>query len=1123
LEKKSMSRVLLPFLLIALSSLFAPRGAAAQDAKPHKEDGPFKHLKLRLVGPAAGGRVSGAAGVPNDPMTYYLGAASGGVWKTTDGGIHWKPIFDDQPTASIGALAVSVSDPNVIYVGSGEANIRGNVSLGLGIFKSTNAGKSWKHVWKQKGQIGHIVIHPTNPDIAFAAVLGSAFGPNPERGVYRTTDGGATWKQVLAKKAPSEVDGKNLEDVGAIDVAFDPNNPRILFAALWQARRTPWSLTSGGPGCGLFRSEDGGDTWKKLGPTKFVPLGMSKDDDKIDKDKQPKKKPAVDDEEDNGLPAGIWGRVGVAVAPSDSSRVYALIEAEKGGLYRSDDGGESWESVNEHRYLQQRPWYFSVIRVDPKNADIVYVSNVRLLKSSDGGKSFKNLKGPHHVDHHDLWIDPNNPARILDSNDGGVDITLNGGATWHAPMLPISQFYHVAADTSVPYRVMGNMQDLGTASGPSNSLKSGGIMLSEWHSVGGGETGMAVPDPSDPNIVYAGEYMGIITKYDLRTRQARNISIYPVTSSGKGAEELRYRFQWTAPILISPHESKTVYHGANVLLRTRDAGKTWEKISPDLSRDDKSKQKWTGGPITGDNTGAETYCTIFALAESPAKKGVLWAGSDDGLVHISSDDGKTWANVTANIPGIPKWGTVACIEPSHKDPGTAYVVVDAHRLDDDKPYLWKTADFGKTWTSLTAALPKDDYLRVARVDPTTPGLLYLGSEHGLSISWDDGKTWRKLKLNFPTVAVCDLVVKGNDLVVGTNGRSIWILDDLTPLREWSDKLKDKTHFFSVRPAIRWRYSSTGYAPDDRISGDNPPAGAVLQYHLPHKVKEEDLRLEILDDKGVLVRKMTGKKPKSTESADSPDAPWSIYKPTVLPHETGIQRVTWDLRNDGPTVIPGAKSDWGVPHEGFLVPPGTYTLKLTVEGETFVQKVDVTLDPRTKAAVEDLEAVLAANHQRALQVRDDITSLSKIVIALQSVRKQLKTQVGRLEKAKDTKDAKTLIADAKALLKKLDHIEDMLHNPKAEVAYDILAMKGGAKLYSQLSALYSFMTESDGIVTQGMREAYADWSKELKAAQADWHAAVASLARLNAALREIGTPHVVAPMTAVPPAKSIGPE
>ncbi len=665
---------------VALALAFAIPGArGAEPVEERKGPKEVAGLRYRLVGPPAGGRVARVAGVAGDPFTYYAATAAGGVWKSQDGGILWKPVFDDQPVSSIGSIAIAPSDPNVVYAGSGEANIRGNVAQGNGIYKSTDAGKTWQHVFTQDGQIGTLVVHPTNPDVAYAAVLGKAFGPNPERGVYRTRDGGKTWQRVLAKDA----------DTGASDIALDPSNPRVVFAGLWQARRRPWELVSGGPGSGLYVSRDGGDTWKQL--------------------------------EGNGLPAGPWGKVGVAIAPSDPSRVYALVEAEKGGLYRSDDGGNKWTLASGHHALRQRAFYYSTLSVDPRNADVVWFPQVAMLKTVDGGRSIRSVKGIHHGDHHDLWIDPANPRRMIAANDGGIDLSADGGETWYAAALPISQFYHVSVDGSSPYRVMGAMQDLGTASGPSHSLSSAGITAGHWYTVGGGEAGHAVPDPADPAVVYAGEYFGIVTRYDRRTGQARNVSAWPENPSGHGAEFPRYRFQWTAPIAVSPHDPKTVYHGANVLFRTQDGGQSWTKVSGDLTRDDKTKQRWSGGPITGDNTGVEYYGTIFAIAESPRERGLVWVGSDDGLVHVTRDDGKSWTNVTANVPGLPEWGTVSLIEPSPFDAATAYLVVDAHRMDDARPYLWKTTDYGKSWRSLSAGLPKDVYLHAVREDPKRRG------------------------------------------------------------------------------------------------------------------------------------------------------------------------------------------------------------------------------------------------------------------------------------------------------------------------------------------------------------------------------------------------------------------
>ncbi|MCI0464314.1 MAG: hypothetical protein L0Z62_45855 [Gemmataceae bacterium] len=1065
--------------LLALAVLCLLPPAAHAGGK--KDEGLFKDLKYRLIGPFAGGRVSRSAGVPGDPLVYYAGTASGGVWKTTDGGHTWKPIFDDQPTSSIGAIAVAPSEPNIVYVGSGEANIRGNVAAGNGIYRSTDGGKNWKHVWKQTGQIGHLVVHPRNSDIAFAAVLGSAFGPNPERGVYRTTDGGQTWRQVLKKDA----------DTGSIDVCLDPNNPRIVFASLWQARRRPWELVSGGPGSGLYRSTDGGDSWERLSPGE---------------DGKGKKEPKGE-----GLPEGPWGRVGVAVAPSDSRRVYALIEAKKGGLYRSDNGGDSWELANGNRYLLIRPWYFGTVHVDPKNRDLVWCPSLHLLKSIDAGKTFTRVKGPHHVDHHDLWIDPTNPKRMIDSNDGGVDITLNGGETWHAPMLPICQFYHISVDNRVPYHVSGNIQDIGTASGPSNSLSSAGIQLHDWHPVGGGETGFTTHDPSDPNIVYAGEYSGYLSRYDHRTRQARPIHVYPFTMSGRGAGELLYRFQWTAPLLISLHDPKVVYHAANVLFRTDNAGKTWEKISPDLTRDDKDKQKFSGGPITGDNTGAEYYCTIFALAESPKEKGLLWAGSDDGLVHVRRPGTKEWANVTKNIPGIPEWGTVSCIETSPHDPSTAYVVVDNHRLDDSKPYLWKTSDHGKSWKRLSDKLPQNVYLHVVREDPRRKGLLYVGTETGVVYSPDDGATWQPLKMNLPTVAVHDLIVKGNDLVVGTNGRSIWILDDLTPVRTLGqlaarkEAERPETSWLGdqVQPAVRWRQHGPVYSTGEKSPGENPPRGAVIHYHL--KTKAKKVTLEVFDSKGVLVRRLTSDKVEPEVPEDHPDAP-RAEKEKPLPVKPGLHRVVWDLQHEGARTIKGAKVDWGNPRAGPLAVPGTYALTLTVDGKVLPQgKVEILPDPRVKIPAKELEEQL----KLALQVRDDISRVTDLVEGLRSVRKQVVSQGELLqERAK----AKELLGQGKALLAKLDALEEKLHNPKAEHSYDILAQRGGAKLYSQLAGLLEPVKDADGLPGQGWHNVYADQRGELKQLEGEYRELLnQDVARLNEAARRLELPAVIVPL------------
>jgi photosystem II stability/assembly factor-like uncharacterized protein len=1050
----------------------------------------FKRLEFRNVGPALGGRVARAAGVPGDPTTYYLAATGGGVWKSTDGGLRWHPIFDDQPVASIGSIAIAPSDPNVIYAGSGEANIRGNVQAGNGIYRSTDAGKTWQHVWKQEGQIGTVIVHPTNPDIAFASVLGKAFGPNEERGVYRTTDGGKTWKRVLFKD----------KDTGASDVCFDPSNPRILFAGLWQARRQPWEFTSGGPGSGLYVSRDGGDTWTQLIAMPEDPAEKAKDD--------PAGKKRCE-----GLPEGIWGKVTVGVAPSDGRRVYALIEADKGGLFRSDDGGKTWKLANDHRAIRQRAWYFSTFTIDPANADVVWFPQVPLLKTVDGGKTLQRVKGPHHGDHHDIWIDPKNPKRIIDSNDGGVDISTDRGETWYAPPLPLGQFYHIAVNNRVPYDVMGTMQDIGTASGPSNSLMGPGITPGDWTVVGGGEAGHIQADPGDANIVWAGEYGGYISRYDHRTGQALSVGIYTYNASGKGAEELRHRFQWTAPILISQHDPKVIYHGAEVLFRTNDGGQTWKAISPDLTRNDKSKQKFSGGPIAGDNTGVEVYCTIFALAESPRLKGLIWAGSDDGKVHVTRDSGKTWTDVTPNIKGMPEWGTVSCIEASRWDTDTAYVVVQCHKLDDTKPYLFRTRDGGKTWESLTAGLPADSYLHALREDTVRKGLLFLGHERGVAFSRDDGKTWEQLKLNLPTMSVADLIVKGNDLVLGTMGRSIWILDDLTPLRELSKEVAVKDAFlFPAQSVVRWRIGGRADGAFQTQTASNPPAGAVLHYSLKQKPKD-DLKLEILDPAGQVIASFSSKEEPKDEDPDVGAYSADEDKKPVLSREPGLHRFVWDLRHQAATVIPKARLDGGSGKEGPLALPGRYTVRFTADGQVMRVPLEVQPDPRLfegnpPPKRELIEAGLADQVRLALKLRDSITRLSKTVEQLRSVRQQIAARNKLLE---DDAKAAPLVKEGKSVIEKLDALEDKLHNPKAKVNYDILAMKGGAKLYSQLVWLQWQIHDADGAPPQGLRELVAAEFAELEQLDKEWQALVGGdLARLNEQARKLDYPTILLP-------------
>jgi photosystem II stability/assembly factor-like uncharacterized protein len=849
---------------------------------------------------------------------------------------------------------------------------------------------------------------------------------------------------------------------------MDVTNPNILFAGFWQARRTPWDMTSGGPGSGLYVSRDGGDTWKQL-------MGA-------------------------GLPDGIWGKVGVAVAPSEPNRVYALIEAEKGGLFRSDDGGASWTRISGHRALTQRAWYYATITVNPRNANDVWFPQVPMLRSIDGGKTIKEVSGFHHGDHHDLWIDPQNPRRMISGNDGGVDVTVDGGATWFAPPLPISQFYHVSVDTRVPYRIAGAMQDLGTAQIPSNSLDAAGITSAHWYDVGGGEAGHVVSKPDDPDIVYAGEYLGIITRYDHRTKQrARHVGVWPENMSGHGGEDMKYRFQWTAPIASSPHDPNVIYHAAQVLFRSSDGGQSWSVISPDLTTNDKERQKWSGGPITGDNTGVETWTTIFAVAESPRQKGLIWAGSDDGLVHVTRDGGGTWTNVTSKIPGLPRDGTVSLIEPSPHDAGTAYVVVDAHRLDDMKPYLFKTSDFGETWRRLDAGLAQDVYLHAVREDPKRRGMLFLGTERGVMVSFDDGKAWRSLRLNLPAaVPVHDLVVKDDNLVVSTHGRSIWVLDDLQPVRGLSPAIEVKpAHLFAPAPATMWAYV---FGNRERPAGQNPPRGAVVHYWLKDEVKTP-LTVEIVDAGGKVIRTLSSE-PMPWDGLDDfePDE-----KPEgVVPKGAGVRRAVWDFRHEGAEVIEGAKIDWGNPKRGPFAVPGTYTVRLRGEGINLSQPLVVNNDPRSGVSQADLEAQQAM----ALQVRDAFSRLTRIVTDLRAVRSQLESRAAAVRTLPGTGDLVKAIGGA---VVKINDLEGRMHNPTAEVTYDILAMRGGTRLYSRISPLIGFASEGNGAPTQGVREVFADQKKELDAFETEAKTIFATdVAAINALAAKLGLAFVTVP-------------
>jgi photosystem II stability/assembly factor-like uncharacterized protein len=929
----------------------------------------FSAMRWRQVGPFRGGRVLAVTGVPGEPNVFYFGGASSGVWRSTDAGTNWQPLFDKQPIASIGAIAVVPSDHNIIYVGSGEACIRGNISYGNGVYKSVDAGRTWKNVGlKDTRHIGAVIVDPKDPNVVLVAALGHAYGPNEERGVFRSTDGGATWQKVLYK------DNKT----GAIDVVFDPNNANTVFASMWEVYRTPWSLNSGGPGSGLYRSSDGGATWTHL--------------------------------EGHGLPAGIMGRIGVSVSGADSNKIYAMVESKEGGLYRSDDGGDSWIRMNEDGRLRQRAWYFSHIFADPKSADTVYVLNTGLFRSTDGGRTFNLLPAPH-GDHHGLWIDPDSPERMINGNDGGATVSLDGGRKWSTQYnQPTAQFYHVITDNRWPYYIYGAQQDNTTV-----AIKSydddGVIGRQDWYAVGGGESGYIAPYPLDPNITYANAE-AFTSRFDKRTEQVVDISVWPIDFSGNGAEKLPHRFNWTSPLMLSPHDPHTLYTAQEMVFKSTNEGQSWTPISGDLTRNDKSKQKPSGGPITLDITSVEYYDTIFALAESPLKKGMIWAGTDDGLVHLTGDGGQHWTNVTPK--DMPEWSMISIVEASHHDANTAYLAVDRHKFDDFRPLIYRTRDAGKNWILIANGIPEGSYVRSVRDDPKRKGLLFAGTETGVYFSIDDGGHWQPLKLNLPAVPIHDLEVHGDDLVVATHGRSFWVLDDITPLRQL-DWVNTNLELALYKPQTAVRLHLPTDIERRGPVGDNPPPGAIIDYYFKTAPKDE-VKLEIVDSSGKVVRSLSSKEKKGEEQP--PEWPDQVKEVTTIPAAAGMNRYAWNLRWEPPVKIPGAFYS-GIGPQGPLAQPGQYTVKITAGSHSQSQPCEIIMDPRVKGvSPEDLRK----QFELAMQVRDANTDLHRAVNQIRTLRAEIKALQERLD---DDPSMKSVREQAAALDKKMTPVEEQL--------------------------------------------------------------------------------------------------
>ena len=1037
LQRFHLSSIALISLTFATALLVAPTDLAAAKSSSESSDNQypffdpelFEPLKFRNIGPFRGGRSTAVTGVPGDSLTFYMGTTGGGVWKTTDGGGSWKNISDDHfNRASIGAVAVAPSDPNVLYAGTGSACPRGNISPGDGVYRSTDAGKTWAHAGlTEAGQIGRIRVHPQDPDLVFVAALGHIFGPNSERGVFRSRDGGTTWDKVLHVS----------DTAGAVDLTLDSKNPRVLFAAVWETERKPWTLISGGEQSGLYRSTDGGETWVEL---------------------------------TDGLPEGIKGRIGVTVSPANPNRIWALIEAEDGGLFRSEDGGDSFRLINPDRNFRQRAWYYTHVFADPQDDNTVYVLNTGLWRSIDGGKSFEFIRAPH-GDHHDLWIDPDNSQVLINANDGGANISYNGGRSWSTQRnQPTAEMYRVTVDQRFPYRVYGCQQDNSCVSIPSRSSSSS-IDWGDWYVIGGCESGHVAVDPRDPNITYSGCYGGQIGRYDYTTDQEREIMAYPQVAIGMAPKELKYRFQWNAPIRVSPHNPEVLYHASQFIHRSNDEGQSWELISPDLTRNDPKKQGYAGEPITMDNTGVEVYNTVFAFEESAHTPGLLWAGTDDGRVHLSRDHGANWTEITPSQ--MPEWSQVNTIELSAHDPGRAFLAVTRYKYDDFRPFVFSTNDFGENWQLLTSGnngIPQDHFVRVVREDPDRQGLLYAGTEFGLYVSLDDGSNWQSFQQNLPTTPVTDLAVTQQDLVVATQGRSFWILDDLTPLHAIKDDLLDSTARL-LTPRSSYRFGGGfSFGGGGGAAGQNPPSGAVIHYWLDEKPGAE-LKLEVLDTQGNVLRTLSSEK----EEPQAP-SPWRRFMTgpqtsRKLGAEKGLNRYVWNLRL-ADAVLEEDAVLWGSA-SGPKVAPGTYQARLTVGDSASTVDFDVLSDPRLSTTSEEYAKQFAL----AKQVWEALSESHQALHTARDVRQQIADLSKRLQA---TEPDPTLEEAASKCDAALEAVENKIYQTQTESSQDVLNFP--PQLDNQLLGLLGIVNSGNAAPTEGSELRYEDLRAELDLVQ-----------------------------------------
>jgi photosystem II stability/assembly factor-like uncharacterized protein len=1040
---------------VLILALFAPPPAQVQAQQGAAFDSAtFAGLRYRSIGPTRGGRSSAVAGITEQPLTFFMGATGGGVWKTDDAGLNWTNISDDYFEAgSIGAIDVADSDPNVIYVGTGSACARGNVSKGIGMYRSVDGGDTWTHIGlPDAGQIGRIEVHPDDPDVAFAAVLGDPFGPNPERGVYRTKDGGGNWERVLFLS----------DSTGFVDLALNQKNPRIIFAAAWRAERKPWTMVSGSSESGIFRSKDGGDTWKKL---------------------------------EGGLPTGLVGKAAVTVSRANPARVWVLIEAPdgKGGVYRSDDGGESWSQVNRNRTLQQRAWYYTHIYADPVDENTVYALNTSYYKSIDGGRTFQSYRVPH-GDVHDLWVNYEDPNKQVVADDGGAQVTTTGARSWSTYYnQPTAEFYRVFVDNQFPYRVYGSQQDNSTITVPSRPLP--GVTDSQhWASVGGCESGHIAIDPRDPMVTYAGCYGGNISRVDRRTGDTRAILIYPQLQLGQAPKTLKYRFQWNAPIRISPHNPDMVYHTSNYVHRTSDMGHSWETISPDLTRNDTTKQYHAGEPITMDNTGVEVYGVVFAFEESPHEQGVLWAGSDDGLVHISRDDGANWDNITP--PGMPEWGTVNMIDLSAHGPGRAFIAAQKYRMADYDAYMFRTDDYGQTWERLsTQGIANGHFVRVIREDPDRQGLLYAGTEYGMYVSFDDGQSWQSFQLNLPVTPITDMQVHEGDLVLATQGRSFWILDDLSPLHELTSAVAAAdVHLFDPADTYAAQFGG-GFGG----GGGGRPNGAIIYYSLGEE-PDEPLLMEILNARGEVVRIYSSQPAEFDDAMKEARGLRPEFEPDEIPANAGLNRTAWNLTEEGADLVEDARI-WGFTGPVPAV-PGSYQVRLTLGEVTQTQDFVVSIDPRV--ADQITVADLQARHDLMVRVRNMLQESHDAIRDIRSVRTQMKEQATL---ARDAGFGDDFLDMADETGGNLTAVEEELMQTKNESGQDPLNFP--PMLDNHIAALYGYILSTNDRPNQGAVERADDLQTELNVQLHELQQILETeVADFNARLRENGVPGVI---------------